>query len=130
VPELRKLNSEILYKRLLEFAKNSEKLVTSLSRNISNNEYGKQLIRSSGSVGSNYIEAIEGFSRKEFIHRLKICRKEARESIHWLILIQSSNKEIKITESCNNLISEGREIIRIFASSIFTAERNKEIQNR
>lgn len=122
-----KLNSEILYKRLLEFAENCEKLVSSLHRTISNIEYGKQLIRSSASVGANYIEAIEGFSRKEFIHRLKICRKEIKESLHWLVLIQSSNENEKIREECENLAIEGRELIRIFASSVLTAERNKGI---
>lgn len=129
MPQFPKLNSEVLYKRLLEFARRSQELIKTFPKSISNTEYAKQLVRSSGSVGSNYIEAVEGFSRKEFIHRLKICRKETKESIHWLMLIQGSNNLTKINKDCEVLITEGRELIRIFASSIFTAERNIEIQN-
>lgn len=127
MPEFPQLNSETLYKRLLRFAEKCQELTSGLPRNISNIEYSKQLIRSSGSIGANYIEAIEGFSRKEFVHRLKICRKETKESVHWLVLIQSSNSESKINKDCEALIAEGRELIRIFASSISTAERNIKI---
>jgi four helix bundle protein len=48
----------------------------------------KQIIRSSGSVGANYIEANEALSRKDFAMRIKICRKEAKESRYWLRLIE------------------------------------------
>ncbi len=51
-----------------------------LSRTIGNIEDGKQVVRASGSVGANYIEANESLSKKDFVMRIKICRKEAKES--------------------------------------------------
>jgi len=42
------------------------------------------LVRASGSVGANYIEANESLSKKDFLMRVKICRKEAKESRYWL----------------------------------------------
>ena len=56
-----------------------------------NIEDGRQLIRSSGSVGANYIEANEALSKKDFIMRIKICRKEAKESRYWLGLIDTQD---------------------------------------
>ena len=68
--------------RTLEFARRVRALVKKLSKTIGNIEDGKQVIRSSGSVGANYIEANESLSKKDFVMRIKICRKEPkRESI-------------------------------------------------
>jgi four helix bundle protein len=61
-----------------EFAKNVRILVRSISKDIPNLEDSKQLVRSSGSVAANYIEANEAFSRRDFSFRIKICRKEGK----------------------------------------------------
>ncbi len=53
----------------------------------------KQVIRASGSVGANYIEANEALSKKDFIMRVKICRKEAKESRYWLMLIEVNGED-------------------------------------
>lgn len=122
-------NSKILYERLLQFAKLCQKLVGKLPKTVYNLEYGRQLVRSSASPGSNYIEAIEASSRRDFIHRLKICRKEVKESIHWLRLIQFANEEVDgIRIEADQLINDAQEFIRIFTSSILTAEKNREIK--
>ncbi|MCL5439278.1 MAG: four helix bundle protein [Patescibacteria group bacterium] len=122
------MNSELLYKRLLSFAQRCQKLVVKLPRNVYNMEYSSQLIRSSASPGANYIEAIEASSRKDFIHRLKICRKEAKESIHWLTLIQSANNNLfEIQKDIEELVKEARELIKIFSSSVLTSERNQKM---
>lgn len=122
------MTSDELYDRLLMFAKRCQKLVKQLPSTIYNREYSQQLIRSSASPGSNYIEAVEGSSRKDFTHRLKICRKEAKESVHWLTLIQSSNEEqLEIQKETQTLINEARECIRIFSASILTSERNQKM---
>ena len=65
--------------RIFEFAKRIRTLVKKLTKTIGNIEDGKQVIRSSGSVGVNYIEANESLSKKDFVMRIKICRKEAKE---------------------------------------------------
>jgi len=69
-----------LEERTLNFAKKVRDFVRKIPRTISNIEDGKQLIRASGSVGANYIEANESLSKKDFSLRIKICRKEAKES--------------------------------------------------
>jgi len=65
--------------------------VKTLPKTIANIEDSKQLIKSSGSVGANYIEANEKLSKKDFLFRMKISRKEAKESVYWLRLIDSTN---------------------------------------
>ncbi len=69
--------------RTLSFAQRTRELVKRLPKSLSNFEDGKQLLRSSGSVGAIYIEANESISDKDFVHRIKICRKEAKESRYW-----------------------------------------------
>ena len=66
--------------RTLAFAKAVRSLAKKIPRTIGNIEDGKQLVRASGSVGANYIEANEALSKKDFRMRIKICRKEAKES--------------------------------------------------
>jgi four helix bundle protein len=66
--------------RTLEFARNVRVLVKKLDKTLTNIEDGKQLVRSSGSVGENYIEANESLSKKDFMMRIKISRKEAKEA--------------------------------------------------
>lgn len=123
-----KINQDILYERLLKFGQENLILVMELPKAVFNLEYGRQLIRSSASPGSNYIEAIEAGSRREFIHKLKTCRKEIKESIHWLVLIRFANKDKKVRDECERLIKEARELIKIFTSSILTAEKNRKIR--
>ena len=80
-----------LEERTFLFAKNIASYVKQAPRSTSNLEYGKQVLRASGSVGANYIEANEALSKKDFIMRIKICRKEAKESAYWLRLIVETN---------------------------------------
>ena len=69
-----------LEERTARFAERCRDYVRKLPRTISNIEYGKQLIRSSGSQAANYIEANESLGKKDFQHRMRIARKEAKES--------------------------------------------------
>jgi four helix bundle protein len=80
-----------LEERTFQFAKEVRVFIKTLEKTIANNEDAKQVIRSSGSIGSNYIEANESLSKKDFVFRLKISRKEAKESIYWLKLIDETN---------------------------------------
>jgi len=106
-----------LEKRTLDLASSVRDFVKNIQYSIANREYTKQLIRSSSSVGANYIEANEALSKKDFVHRLKICRKEVKETRYWVILIQvEHNKELKITKE--NLIQESTELLYIFNAII------------
>lgn len=75
------------------------------------------MTRSSGSVGANYIEANESFSKKDFVMRAKICRKEAKETAYWLRLIMETNEDISKAE-IEKLISEAIEFKKIFSAII------------
>lgn len=101
--------------RTFNFAKRCRDYVKKLPRTISNIEYGKQLIRSSGSQAANYIEANESLSRKDFIMRAKICRKEAKESRLWIHLTEPEEAFLKEKEV---LIQEATELTKIFGSIV------------
>ena len=76
-----------LEERTFQFAKRTREFLKKVPRTAANLRDGNQLINSSGSVGANYIEANEAISDKDFLHRIKISRKEAKESRFWLRLI-------------------------------------------
>ena len=101
--------------RTFDFAKRVRALVKKLIKTIANIEDGKQLVRSSGSVGSNYIEANESLSKKDFIMRIKICRKEAKESRYWIKLIDT-NEEPELKADREYLIKEATELMNIFGA--------------
>lgn len=106
-----------LEERTLQFAVQCRKLIKELPRTISNLEDGKQLIRSSGSIGANYIEANESLSKKDFVYRIRICRKEAKESIYWLNLLHTDSNSSSHT-SISDLINEGTQLMKIFGAII------------
>jgi four helix bundle protein len=104
-----------LEERTLTFAKKIRSFVKKLRKTIANIEDGKQLVKSSGSVGSNYIEANESLSKKDFIMRIKICRKEAKESRYWLRLVDTNNDQ-KQEKDRDTLIIEATELMNIFGA--------------
>ena len=76
-----------LEERTFQFAKANRAFIRQLPRTISNIEDIKQLVRASGSVGANYIEANEAIGKKDFVMKIKTCRREAKESSYWLRLL-------------------------------------------
>jgi four helix bundle protein len=87
----------------------------------------KQVLRSSGSIAANYIEALEAISPDDYLYRIRISKKEARETGLWLKLICDSNPiDHTIHESINDLILETEELVKIFSSIV----RNKTTQNQ
>jgi len=105
-----------LEKRTLEFAKNVIKLCKQSPKNVINNELIGQLIDSSGSTGANYREANDALSKKDFRHRIKITRKESKESYYWLELLIEANPEFK--ENIDILLKEALELKKIFSSIV------------
>ena len=106
-----------LEERTFLFAKEVRLFVKDLNYTIANKEDSKQVIRSSGSTGANYIEANESFSKKDFIFRIKISRKEAKESANWLRLIKETNSLNNI-HIIDDLIQEANELKKIFSAII------------
>jgi len=110
-----------LGERTFQFAKKTTLYVKDLPKSISILEYSRQVINSSGSVGANYIEANEALSKKGFAMRVKICRKEAKESAYWLRLIVETNEE-RWRQEGKILFSEALELKRIFSSILGKAK--------
>jgi four helix bundle protein len=113
-------NSKPVYdleERTFQFAKNVRLFVKTLPKTMANIEDGKQLIKASGSVGANYREAHESLSKKDFLMRIKICRKEAKESAYWLRLIHETNS-LKNADEALSLMQEVNELKKIFSSII------------
>lgn len=106
-----------LEERCFKFVKDVALYCQKLPFTAANLEYKKQVVRASGSVGANYIEANESLSRKDFLLRVKICRKEAKESAYWLRLLTEINKE-DIKKQGNFLFNESIELKKIFCSII------------
>lgn len=102
--------------RTLNFAKRCRNLVKRLPRTIASIEDSAQLVRSSGSVGANYIEANEALSKKDFVVRVKISRKEAKESRYWLTLLDNIVGEL--AQERDALIQEATELMNIFGAII------------
>jgi len=104
-----------LEERTFEFAKNTRFFLKTFKRTYLNSSDIDQLIRSSGSVAANYVEANEALSRKDFLNRIKICRKEAKESLLWLNLLVIDDK---YEQSHQSLLKECTEIMKIFGAIV------------
>ena len=105
-----------LEERIYVFARDCRILIKSLPKTISNIEDGRQLVRSSGSTGANYIEANEKLGGRDFLMRAKIARKEAKESHYWLKLLLDMNPSSK--EAIEELKLEALEIKKILSAII------------
>ena len=101
--------------RTLLYAKKVRSFIKDLPNCTSNFEDSKQLVRSSGSVGANYIEANEAVSKKDFLFRIRLCRKEAKESRYWLKLIDTNHSE-QLEKTRSLLIKESTELMNIFGA--------------
>ena len=106
-----------LEERTEEFAKNVRRFVRKLKLDLSNKEDAKQVVRSSGSVGANYIEANEKLGNKDFKFRTKIARKEAKESRYWLSLIDTLGDK-DLDKERVGLLQEAEELRKILSTII------------
>ena len=106
-----------LEERTFEFAQSVRGFVKQLPRTISNLEDVRQLVRASGSVAADWIEADEALSKKGFLMRVKTCRKEAKESRLFLRLIDAGLTKTTLATR-EGLATEARELTLIFSSII------------
>ena len=104
-----------LEKRLLQFARDIRAFVKELPRSRCNIEDVSQLIRSSGSVGANYIEANEHLGTKDLLMRLRISKKESKETSYWLRVIDTGSNTRTIAAR-DRLLEESEEILRILGA--------------
>lgn len=103
--------------RCHEFAKRVRRFCRKLKLDVANFEDIKQLVRASGSVGANYIEANENVGKGDLRYRVKVCRKEAKESMHFLGLVEMfGNKELELERL--ELIDEANQLRKIFSAML------------
>jgi four helix bundle protein len=113
-------NSKPVYdleERTFQFAKRVRAYIKTLPQTIGNIEDSKQVVRASGSVGANYIEANESLSKKDFSFRVKICRKESKESAFFLRLIVETNSQ-EFEKEGKVLCDEANQLKKIFSAII------------
>ena len=110
-----------LEERTFQFARRVRAFVKRLPRTIANIEDVRQLVRASGSVGANYIEANESLSKKDFRLRIKISRKESKESRYWLRLVDAGTDPTVEAERLE-LIQESVELMKIFGAILRNSE--------
>lgn len=105
-----------LESRTTEFARKVVRLCKSVQRNPMNDRITGQLVGSAGSVGANYREANDALGKKDFVHRLKIARKEAKETSHWLELMLEANPDV--SADLMPLKQEALELTKILSAII------------
>jgi len=111
-----------LEERLIDFAVRIIRMVESLPNTRVGNHIGGQLLRCGTSPAPNYGEAQSAESRADFVHKMKVCLKELRETRVWLLMIVRA-KLIKPSSKLDSLIQETNELISIFVTSIRTAKK-------
>lgn len=121
---IKNMGKDDLQNRFKTFSLNVLRLIRKLPRNDSNIVYGKQIIRSSSSIGANYAESKFAHSKQDFLHCLNISRKEANETLYWLEMIYNTNDNFK--DEIKILMDENDQILRILISSVKTLRKNIE----
>jgi len=107
-----------LEERTYNFAKDVRLWLKKIPKTLINVEDIKQLIRSSGSVGANYIEANEALSKKDFIMRMRISRKESKETTYWIRLILDTIQDAELNKEGIHLLNESIQLTKICSSII------------
>jgi len=109
--------------RTAVFAETAISLLKTIPISPLNKRLIEQCVGAAGSLGANYCEANEAESKKDFIHKIGICKKETKEVMHWLRLLASSNPEVK--DTLRKLWQEAHELLLIFSSISRTSRKSK-----
>ena len=118
-----------LWDRLIEFTIRVLNVVESLPETRVGKHIAGQLVRSGTSPSPNYSEACAAESRRDFLHKMKVCLKELRETFTWLTIIQRK-PVIEPATKLDPILNECNELIAIFVSSIETAKANLKQEER
>jgi len=112
-----------LEERTAQFGETIIKFVKKLGKDETNRVLVSQVVRSATSIGANYMEADGAESKKDFQHKIALCKKEAKETKHWLRMIATANTDKK--EQCRLLFKEAQELTLIFSSIFISAKKNQ-----
>ncbi len=111
--------------RTSKFGMNTIIFVKKIPHNLVDNIFISQLVRSATSIGANYCEADCAESRKDFEHKIAICKKESKETKHWLKMISTSNPNLK--EEIKPFLKEVIELNLIFSAIINSSRSNNRL---
>jgi four helix bundle protein len=111
-----------LENRLLEFSARIIRLVDALPNRRAANHLAGQILRSGTSPYGNHGEVEAAESRKDFIHKLKVCLKKLKETKRWLRLVKKS--KMLPEKNMVLIVAESEELVRIFFASVRTTEKN------
>ncbi len=111
-----------IQERTFKFAVRMVRLIGRLPRTIAGTEVGRQAVRSATSIGANVEEADAAESKPDFIHKMSIAHKEARETRYWLRLIDAA---LLVDDEISSLIQESDELVRILYTIVKNARRNR-----
>jgi four helix bundle protein len=114
-----------LEERTAKFAEQVITLMRKVPYSPINKRLVEQLVGSAGSIGANYCEANESESRKDFIHKIGITKKETKETKHWLRLLMTANPEYN--EELQILWKECQELLLIFSAIIKSSRSNTKV---
>ena len=119
--DLNNKNKYDLEERTARFGEAIIEFVKSLPRDPINIPLITQVVRSGTSIGANYMEADAAESKKDFRHKISICKKESKETKHWLRMIAKANPNKR--DECKKLWKEAQELTLIF-SAILRSKKN------
>lgn len=117
-----------LEERTAKYAERIRDFCFKLPKNEVNNEYIPQLLRAGSSPGSNYIEANESIGDKDFLMKIKVCRREAKESSYWLRLVVT-NETVESENERSSLRQEAKELVLIFTSILKKRGENQTVHH-
>jgi four helix bundle protein len=112
-----------LEERTAKFGESVIDLMRTIKQDAINRPLISQIIRSSTSIGANYMEADAGVSKKDFRNKIGTCKKEAKETKHWLRMISKANPQQ--VEECRVIWKEAHELVLIF-SKIYNNSKDKD----
>ena len=121
--EIRNQTQYDLEPRTQAFARTVIQFIRQLPKDMPNVEMAKQVVRSAGSVGANYIEANESLGKKDFLMKIRICKKEAKESRYWLELLEGTTDREEMER--RQLIQEANELMKIFGAILVKSMKNE-----
>jgi len=113
------MNSDQLLNRTLEYSK---RVISIINKQKEKNALLNQLLRSATSIGANYREAISAESKRDFIHKISICKKEANETLYWIELV--AHNDANTAQELRSIWKEANEFLLIFSKTLSTAKLN------
>jgi len=112
-----------LEERTAVFAEQVIDFVRTLKQDAINRRIIEQVVASAGSIGANYCEAVEAESKKDFVHKVSIAKKEIKETKHWFRLLARANQDRK--DDIRGIWQEAHELLLIFSKIIRSSRANK-----